>query len=89
MERCRALSREPGEQVPVSSLSSAVRAPLGRHVRVTNRCLSPQPEVLHMIYLRALQMVYGTRLEHFYMVGAGRGLRRAGREAWLLQGRPL
>lgn len=31
--------------------------------------VSPQPEVLHMIYLRALQIVYGTRLEHFYMVG--------------------
>lgn len=29
-----------------------------------------QPEVLHMIYLRALQIVYGTRLEHFYMVGS-------------------
>lgn len=29
-----------------------------------------QPEVLHVIYLRALQMVYGTRLEHFYMVRA-------------------
>lgn len=50
---------------------------VGRHGRFTDRRLSPQPEVLHMIYLRALQMVYGTRLEHFYMVGA-RGCRRSG-----------
>lgn len=50
---------------------------VGRHGRFTDRRLSLQPEVLHMIYLRALQMVYGTRLEHFYMVGA-RGCRRSG-----------
>lgn len=27
-----------------------------------------QPEVLHAIYMRVLQIVYGIRLEHFYMV---------------------
>lgn len=41
---------------------------LGRPA-LTGASLS-QPEVLHMIYLRALQIVYGTRLEHFYMVGS-------------------
>ncbi|XP_004589188.1 kinetochore protein Nuf2 [Ochotona princeps] len=29
---------------------------------------NPKPEVLHMIYMRALQIVYGIRLEHFYMM---------------------
>ncbi|PKU45609.1 kinetochore protein nuf2 [Limosa lapponica baueri] len=28
---------------------------------------NPKPEVLHMIYMRILQKVYGIRLEHFYM----------------------
>ncbi|XP_048354814.1 kinetochore protein Nuf2 [Sphaerodactylus townsendi] len=27
-----------------------------------------KPEVLHVIFMRALQVVYGTRLEHFYMM---------------------
>lgn len=30
--------------------------------------LPSQPEVLHMIFMRILQKVYGIRLEHFYMV---------------------
>ncbi|XP_051003767.1 kinetochore protein Nuf2 [Acomys russatus] len=29
---------------------------------------NPKPEVLYMIYMRALQIVYGIRLEHFYMM---------------------
>ncbi|KAM6261959.1 kinetochore protein Nuf2 [Porphyrio hochstetteri] len=29
---------------------------------------TPKPEVLHMIYMRVLQKVYGIRLEHFYMM---------------------
>uniref|UniRef100_A0A674IW45 Kinetochore protein Nuf2 N-terminal domain-containing protein n=1 Tax=Terrapene triunguis TaxID=2587831 RepID=A0A674IW45_9SAUR len=29
---------------------------------------NPKPEVLHMIFMRTLQNVYGIRLEHFYMV---------------------
>ncbi|XP_019357426.1 PREDICTED: kinetochore protein Nuf2 [Gavialis gangeticus] len=29
---------------------------------------SPKPEVLHMIFMRVLQNVYGIRLEHFYMM---------------------
>uniref|UniRef100_A0A8C3JP40 Kinetochore protein NUF2 n=1 Tax=Calidris pygmaea TaxID=425635 RepID=A0A8C3JP40_9CHAR len=29
---------------------------------------NPKPEVLHMIYMRILQKVYGIRLEHFYMM---------------------
>ncbi|XP_060054180.1 kinetochore protein Nuf2 isoform X2 [Erinaceus europaeus] len=29
---------------------------------------NPKPEVLHMIFMRVLQMVYGVRLEHFYML---------------------
>ncbi|XP_040466639.1 kinetochore protein Nuf2 isoform X2 [Falco naumanni] len=29
---------------------------------------SAKPEVLHMIYMRILQKVYGIRLEHFYMM---------------------
>ncbi|XP_062437393.1 kinetochore protein Nuf2 [Rhea pennata] len=29
---------------------------------------SPKPEVLHMIFMRILQKVYGIRLEHFYMM---------------------
>lgn len=29
---------------------------------------NPKPEVLHMIYMRALQIVYGIRLEHFCMM---------------------
>ncbi|KAI6064161.1 Kinetochore protein Nuf2 isoform X3 [Aix galericulata] len=29
---------------------------------------NPKPEVLHMIFMRILQKVYGIRLEHFYMM---------------------
>ncbi|XP_053463774.1 kinetochore protein Nuf2 [Nycticebus coucang] len=29
---------------------------------------NPKPEVLYMIYMRVLQIVYGIRLEHFYMM---------------------
>uniref|UniRef100_A0A8C6ZF30 NUF2 component of NDC80 kinetochore complex n=1 Tax=Nothoprocta perdicaria TaxID=30464 RepID=A0A8C6ZF30_NOTPE len=29
---------------------------------------NPKPEVLHMLFMRILQKVYGVRLEHFYMV---------------------
>uniref|UniRef100_A0A674IUN1 Kinetochore protein Nuf2 N-terminal domain-containing protein n=1 Tax=Terrapene triunguis TaxID=2587831 RepID=A0A674IUN1_9SAUR len=29
---------------------------------------NPKPEVLHMIFMRTLQNVYGIRLEHFYMM---------------------
>lgn len=28
----------------------------------------PKPDVLYMIYMRALQIVYGMRMEHFYMM---------------------
>ncbi|XP_045694522.1 kinetochore protein Nuf2 [Phyllostomus hastatus] len=42
--------------------------PDGKNLSKTDLYPNPKPEVLHMIYLRALQMVYGTRLEHFYMM---------------------
>ncbi|NXA49033.1 NUF2 protein, partial [Nothocercus julius] len=29
---------------------------------------NPKPEVLHMLFMRILQKVYGVRLEHFYMM---------------------
>ncbi|XP_037005318.2 kinetochore protein Nuf2 [Artibeus jamaicensis] len=40
----------------------------GKNLSKSDLYPNPKPEVLHMIYLRALQMVYGTRLEHFYMM---------------------
>ncbi|KAF6075354.1 NUF2 component of NDC80 kinetochore complex [Phyllostomus discolor] len=42
--------------------------PDGKNLSKSDLYPNPKPEVLHMIYLRALQMVYGTRLEHFYMM---------------------
>ncbi|KAK1329517.1 hypothetical protein QTO34_011709 [Cnephaeus nilssonii] len=40
----------------------------GKNLSKSDLYPNPKPEVLHMIYLRALQIVYGTRLEHFYMM---------------------
>nr|KAF6397481.1 NUF2 component of NDC80 kinetochore complex [Rousettus aegyptiacus] len=40
----------------------------GKNLSKNDLYPNPKPEVLHMIYLRALQIVYGTRLEHFYMM---------------------
>lgn len=66
-ERARRL-----EARETSAVSPGVGGRRGRGLgrpALTGASLS-QPEVLHMIYLRALQIVYGTRLEHFYMVGS-------------------
>ncbi|KAM7054713.1 kinetochore protein Nuf2 isoform 2-T2 [Molossus nigricans] len=40
----------------------------GKNLSKNDLYPNPKPEVLHTIYLRALQIVYGTRLEHFYMM---------------------
>ncbi|KAF6293375.1 NUF2 component of NDC80 kinetochore complex [Rhinolophus ferrumequinum] len=40
----------------------------GKNLSKNDLYPNPKPEVLHVIYLRTLQMVYGTRLEHFYMM---------------------
>lgn len=40
----------------------------GKNLSKSDLHPNPKPEVLHVIYMRALQMVYGTRLEHFYMM---------------------
>ncbi|KAJ8797618.1 hypothetical protein J1605_017218 [Eschrichtius robustus] len=39
----------------------------GKNLSKNDLSPNPKPEVLHMIYMRALQIVYGIRLEHFYM----------------------
>ncbi|XP_047377016.1 kinetochore protein Nuf2 isoform X3 [Sciurus carolinensis] len=40
----------------------------GKNLSKNDLYPNPKPEVLHMIYMRALQIVYGIRLEHFYMM---------------------
>uniref|UniRef100_A0A2K5K8Z4 Kinetochore protein NUF2 n=1 Tax=Colobus angolensis palliatus TaxID=336983 RepID=A0A2K5K8Z4_COLAP len=40
----------------------------GKNLTKNDLYPNPKPEVLHMIYMRALQIVYGIRLEHFYMM---------------------
>ncbi|XP_008683932.1 kinetochore protein Nuf2 isoform X2 [Ursus maritimus] len=40
----------------------------GKNLSKNDLYPNPKPEVLHMIYMRALQIVYGVRLEHFYMM---------------------
>uniref|UniRef100_A0A5G2QU29 Kinetochore protein NUF2 n=1 Tax=Sus scrofa TaxID=9823 RepID=A0A5G2QU29_PIG len=40
----------------------------GKNLSKNDLSPNPKPEVLHMIYMRALQIVYGIRLEHFYMM---------------------
>ncbi|XP_055993759.1 kinetochore protein Nuf2 [Sorex fumeus] len=40
----------------------------GKNLSKSDLYPNPKPEVLHAIYMRVLQMVYGTRLEHFYML---------------------
>lgn len=40
----------------------------GKNLSKSDLYPNPKPEVLHMIYMRALQIVYGIRLEHFYMM---------------------
>ncbi|GAB5583726.1 kinetochore protein Nuf2 [Prionailurus iriomotensis] len=39
----------------------------GKNLSKNDLYPNPKPEVLNMIYMRALQIVYGIRLEHFYM----------------------
>uniref|UniRef100_A0ABI7XLB1 Kinetochore protein Nuf2 N-terminal domain-containing protein n=1 Tax=Felis catus TaxID=9685 RepID=A0ABI7XLB1_FELCA len=40
----------------------------GKNLSKNDLYPNPKPEVLNMIYMRALQIVYGIRLEHFYMM---------------------
>uniref|UniRef100_A0A2K6G0Y0 NUF2 component of NDC80 kinetochore complex n=1 Tax=Propithecus coquereli TaxID=379532 RepID=A0A2K6G0Y0_PROCO len=40
----------------------------GKNLSKSDLYPNPKPEVLYMIYMRALQIVYGIRLEHFYMM---------------------
>lgn len=40
----------------------------GKNLSKSDFLPNPKPEVLYMIYMRALQLVYGVRLEHFYMM---------------------
>ncbi|XP_008585391.1 PREDICTED: kinetochore protein Nuf2 [Galeopterus variegatus] len=40
----------------------------GKNLSKNDLYPNPKPEVLYMIYMRALQIVYGIRLEHFYMM---------------------
>uniref|UniRef100_A0A8C5V136 Kinetochore protein NUF2 n=1 Tax=Microcebus murinus TaxID=30608 RepID=A0A8C5V136_MICMU len=40
----------------------------GKNLSKSDLYPNPKPEVLYMIYMRALQIVYGVRLEHFYMM---------------------
>ncbi|EGW06161.1 kinetochore protein Nuf2 [Cricetulus griseus] len=40
----------------------------GKNLSKNDLYPNPKPEVLYMIYMRALQIVYGVRLEHFYMM---------------------
>ncbi|XP_059136852.1 kinetochore protein Nuf2 [Peromyscus eremicus] len=40
----------------------------GKNLSKNDLYPNPKPEVLHTIYMRALQIVYGIRPEHFYMM---------------------
>ncbi|XP_028936095.1 kinetochore protein Nuf2 [Ornithorhynchus anatinus] len=40
----------------------------GKNLSKTDLYPNPKPEVLHTIFMRALQIVYGIRLDHFYMM---------------------
>lgn len=72
MATCERTERARRLEARETAVSPGVGGRRGRGLgrpALTGASLS-QPEVLHMIYLRALQIVYGTRLEHFYMVGS-------------------
>lgn len=48
--------------------SKILTGPEGKNLSKSDLYPNPKPEVLHAIYMRVLQMVYGIRLEHFYML---------------------
>ncbi|KAK2494172.1 hypothetical protein MC885_005759 [Smutsia gigantea] len=55
-------------EIVIHIRNKILTGPDGKNLSKNDLYPNPKPEVLHMIYMRALQIVYGIRLEHFYMM---------------------